>query len=190
MLNGNELGPSMPAKEPYYSRSTVGYVMVSLGIVLISSLLFTPLGNLVGKRLMDRLAPEQRPASVNIPAATSSTSDSISSENGVPQRATQITSSPRTLPLATIKPFDDDQNASLTLEYDSLKERYLAVNQSLQQRAIDLGGLPTKPEITTALGTAKADLTASELALRERNWNVATERMERAKKTLNFLESL
>lgn len=47
-----------------------------------------------------------------------------------------------------------------------------------------------KPEIATALGTAKADLTASELALKERNWNVATERMERVKKTLNFLESL
>jgi hypothetical protein len=47
-----------------------------------------------------------------------------------------------------------------------------------------------KPEITTALGTAKADLTASELALKGRNWKVATERMERVKKTLNFLESL
>ena len=47
-----------------------------------------------------------------------------------------------------------------------------------------------KPEITAALGTAKADLAASELALKEGNWNVATERMERVKKTLNFLESL
>lgn len=112
-------------------------------------------------------------------------------QQAVPQRATQSTSSPRTRPLAAVKPSaDDDQNASLILEYDSLKERYSAVNQSLRQRASDLGGLPVKPEITTALGTAKADLTASELALKGRNWNVATERMERVKKTLNFLESL
>jgi hypothetical protein len=183
--------PAKKPKEPYYSRSTLGYVMVSLGIVLVSSLLFTPLGNLVGKQLMDRFAPEQRPASVNIPSTTLSTSDSISSENSVPQQVTQSTSSPRTRPLAAIKPSaDDDQNASLTLEYDSLNERYSAVNQSLRQRTSDLGGLPVKPEITTALGTAKADLTASELALKGRNWKVATERMERVKKTLNFLESL
>jgi hypothetical protein len=89
-----------------------------------------------------------------------------------------------------VSPPADPHNVSLTLEYDSLKERYSAINQSIMQRASDLGGLLPKPEITAALGTTKDDLAAIEQALRNRDWNLATERMKRVKKTLSYLESL
>ena len=84
----------------------------------------------------------------------------------------------------------DPRGPSLTLEYDSLKERFSAVNQSLTQRGRDLGNVQIKPEIASALGTTKDDLAAIERALRDRDFNVATERIERVKKTLSYLESL
>jgi hypothetical protein len=84
----------------------------------------------------------------------------------------------------------DTQSVSLTLEYDSLNERFSAVNQSLIQRAFDLGNLPLKPEITAVLGTTRADLAEIEQALQDRHWNVATQRIGRVKKSLSYLESL
>ena len=89
-----------------------------------------------------------------------------------------------------VPPPVDPQGASLTLEFDSLKERFSAVNQSLMQRGSDLGALPLKPDITAALGTARDDLATIEQALQNRDWNVATQRMQRVKKTLSYLESL
>jgi hypothetical protein len=84
----------------------------------------------------------------------------------------------------------DPQGASLSLEYDALKERFSAINQSIMQRTSDLGGLPQKPEIAAALGTAKADLAATEQALHDQKWDVAKQRMGRVKETLNYLETL
>jgi hypothetical protein len=190
-MNGNKLGPSMPRKEPFYSRSTFGYIVVGLGTALVSAILFTPLGNLVGKRLLDRFAPEQRPATSNLPPTTTSTPDSSPSGTAIDEQV----SKPLVRPVSgRHEQFEalsaDPQSTSLSLEYDSLKERFSTVNQSILQRATDLGGLPLKPEIAAALGTVKADLAATDQALRDRKWDTAKQRMERVKKTLNNLESL
>ncbi len=181
----------MRGKEPFYSRSTFGYIVAGLAIALVSAVLFTPLGNLVGKRLMDRFAPEQRPASSNVPPTTTSTLDPSTSAK---VNAQPVSKTPASPPLGrhprVQAPPADPQGASLSLEYDSLKERFSAVNQSIMQRASDLGGLSLKPEIAAALGTVKADLAATDQALQDRKWNVAKQRMERVKKTLNNLETL
>jgi hypothetical protein len=84
----------------------------------------------------------------------------------------------------------DADLASLTPEYDALEGRFAAVNQSLTQRARDLGDLPPKPEIAAALGTTRADLAAVGKALEGRNCDAAKLRMERVKKNLSYLESL
>src|SRR4051812_12962051 len=95
-MHGNKLGPLMPGKEPFYSRTTFGYVVVGLGITLAGAVLFTPLANLIGKRLMDRFTPEQRPASVHVPSTTPSTSDPVPSASRATQPATKSPGSPGT----------------------------------------------------------------------------------------------
>jgi hypothetical protein len=131
------------------------------------------------------------PAHANVPSTTTSTSDSVSSGYGTPDLVFKSAPSPRTDRLSAVETSPiDPQSASVSLEYDSLNERFSAVNQSLTQRASDLGNLPLKPEVAAALGTARADLAAIKRALHERNWNVATKRMGRVKKTLSYLESL
>ena len=181
----------MPGKEPFYSKSTFGYFVVGLGIALVSSVFFTPLGNLVGRRLMERSAPEQRLASSNLPPTTTSElnpslSGAVNAQPLSSTQASQATSGH----VRVEAPLGDPQSASLSLDYDALKERFSAVNQSILLRATDLGGLPLKPEIAAALRTVNADLAATELALQNREWDVAKQRMDRVKKTLNYLESL
>jgi len=115
----------MRGKEPFYSRSTFGYIVAGLAIALVSAVLFTPLGNLVGKRLMDRFAPEQRPASSNVPPTTTSTLDPSTSAK---VNAQPVSKTPASPPLGrhprVQAPPADPQGASLSLEYDSLKERF------------------------------------------------------------------
>jgi hypothetical protein len=122
---------------------------------------------------------------------TTSTSGSVSSGHGSPELALKSAASLRTDRQSAVETSHvDPQSASLTLEYDSLNERFYAVSQSFTQRASDPGNLPLKPEVAAALGTARADLAAIKQALHDRNWNVATQRIGRVKKTLSYLESL
>jgi len=130
-------------------------------------------------------------AHANVPSTTTSTSDSVSPGPGTPELVPSSAPDPRTdRPSAVeISPVDP-QSVSVSLEYDSLNERFSAVNRSLTQRVSDLGNLPLKPEVAAALGTVRADLATIKQALHERNWNVATKRIRRVKKTLSYLESL
>jgi hypothetical protein len=180
----------MRRKQPFYMRHTFGYVVVLLSISLVSAVLFTPLGNLVAKRLTDRFDPKPQSAGPDVPrTAGTSTLDPAPTGRTQPASKTQATLPPDRQPQIGAPP-TDPQNEPLSLEYDSLNERFIAVNQSIMQRASDLGSLPLKPEIAAELATAKADLAATEQALQDRKWDVAKQRMKRVKETLNYLDSL
>ncbi len=78
----------------------------------------------------------------------------------------------------------------LKMELEDLTDRLTALRATLMQRTWDLGNLPVKPEITSALYTAKTDLRQADEALARQDYSMARARLQRATTTLQYLEKL
>jgi hypothetical protein len=80
--------------------------------------------------------------------------------------------------------------STLSSDYDQLKSRFTAIEQSLAERERNMSGLTLRPEIRSTLETTRADLAAAALALSREDTTVATQRLDRARSGLKFLEAL
>jgi hypothetical protein len=83
-----------------------------------------------------------------------------------------------------------DMPVKMQIDYEDLKTRFDAVELSLHRRFNDLGGVGPKPEILSGLEKCRKDLEAASLAIKEKNKEVVAARLENAKDTLKYLESL
>jgi len=82
------------------------------------------------------------------------------------------------------------RSEALMEQYDALNTRLAAAEASFETRARDLGDLPLKPEIASAIATSRLDLEAARDALSKQDYNQASARITRAQKLLEYLENL
>ncbi len=152
----------MSEKEPFYRRTTFGYLSSGLLVALVSTMVFSPLRDRIFSHVTEQVSPT--------PTAT-------------PQPPKTDTRDKKNL--------HTDLNAErMREEYDSLSSRFTAVEGSLKQRSLDLGNQPMKPEITAALQTARSDLAETKDALAAGDFDRAKRRLQRIEEKLSYLESL
>jgi hypothetical protein len=132
---------------------------------------------------------------VSVPSAAtlSSPSAAVPPSKPAPQRMppkSPVSSDDTRSPILR-EPASSSSPTARSLEYDLLAARFNAVSTSLKERSKALNGLPVKPEISAALDACRRDLEAVRKDLAE---HVAddggTERLERVRQTLKYLESL
>ena len=164
---------------PLHNRSTIAYVAIGLLTTAVGGLLVIVLApfldfsksHLPPKRNSDeieRVSPP-RPAA---PGPSGVNGHSTKPANAAMSIATSV------------------QSEAAAAEYDSLQNRFTAVESTLKTRAQDLGSQPLKPEIISSLETVRSDLAAARHALSVGNLPAAALRMQRAKDALKYLESL
>ena len=90
----------------------------------------------------------------------------------------------------TTHPAISNNAGSIRADYDSLKNRFSAVEASLHQRFRDLEGSQIKPEIVGAIADCRTDLAAGLAALSDGRNDVALSRLDRVRRNLKYLESL
>jgi hypothetical protein len=74
------------------------------------------------------------------------------------------------------------------MEYDSLASQVDAIQATLQQRAAGVG--PLKPEISSAIDTARRDLASIQAAITNGDRNAAAARLKRVRDAVSYLNSL
>jgi hypothetical protein len=176
----------MPEREPFYSKSTLGYLVVGLTIAIAGGVASAPLGNLVAQWFLSK----GHPARLEALHPIAPTPSQAAPEDGKSQSGKSETREEQDRGSTARVAHVDPQETELHMEYDRLVARLAAVDESLTQRQRDLAGLPVKPEIVTSLRTSQSDLAAAEMALRSRKWDVAAQRMEQVRAELKYLESL
>lgn len=116
---------------------------------------------------------------------------------GPPHSTSGSTSSPTRPAVQRPPPLDtpkspmaagDDSLAEAQAEFDSLHARFTAVKASLQQRFVDLGNLPVKPEILALITTTEVDLNTIAADLKKARRAAFDTRIERVRAAIVDLE--
>jgi hypothetical protein len=169
----------MSDKRPLHDRYLVAYLLAGVLINVVAGLVKDRIDVRPGTAMKD-----------SVPLTQTGTNDSkkraISDQNDAPGAARNSQQLSRVL----TKPPSNAHREGLNAEYESLISRFSAIDKSLTQRAHDLGDLPIKPEIASALELCRSDLAAAQAALYTGNSDLALSRMNRVREKLRYLESL
>jgi hypothetical protein len=190
-------GQFMGKGDPLHQRSTLGYLLVSLLVAFIGSVVFTPLGGWIQRAIgpTHSMESSREPASPTISPNVSHLDSAADKPKADPKRTAQgaaerTVSENEKLESRPADKREDLKKRSLAQQSDSFAARFYSVEASLRQRAQDLGGLPIKPEITAAIETTRSDLTEAKEALAHGDLEGASLRMNRVEEALKYLESL
>ena len=174
---------------PPRNRSTLSSIAVSVFVSVVGGvfvrLLWSVLVPIVGEHRATP-APSVNASELN---PRQDTTAGRSKMLGTAQLASEIPGKKDRDPPATGPRWIARQDA-LKEDYDSLAARFSAIDASLEQRAHDLGSIPIKPEIASALGTCRSDLAAVKRDLLKGNVEAASTRLNRLRLALTYLESL